>query len=78
MGKLNHLLFMDDLKIYRKNELEINALVSTVELFSTDVGMEFGTKKCGKPDLKSERAVGSYFLEIYSGKKMHKVEEEGY
>ena len=31
---------MDDLKIYRKSEREIISLVSTVELFSTDVGME--------------------------------------
>ena len=43
--KLNHLLFMDDLKINGKNESEVNALVSTVELFSTDIGMAFETKE---------------------------------
>ena len=37
--KLNHLLCMDDLKIYGKSGHEKNALVSTVELLSTDVGM---------------------------------------
>ena len=30
--RLNHLLFMDDLKIYGKNEREINALASTKEI----------------------------------------------
>ena len=37
--KLNLPLFMDDLKIYGKNEREINGLVSTVEIFSYDIGM---------------------------------------
>ena len=45
--KINHLLFMDDLKLYGKSENEIKGLVSTVEVFSQDIGMEFGIKKCG-------------------------------
>ena len=32
--KLNHLLFMDDLKLYGKSENEIKVLVSTLEVFS--------------------------------------------
>ena len=42
--KINHLLFMDDLKLYGKSENEIKGLVSTVEVFSQDIGMEFGIK----------------------------------
>ena len=45
--KLNHLLFMDDLKLYAKNEEQTNTLVRTVHVFSTDIGMEFGIKKFG-------------------------------
>ncbi|KAJ8024905.1 hypothetical protein HOLleu_34958 [Holothuria leucospilota] len=37
--KINHLLYMDDLKLYGKNEKEIEALI-------TDVSMEFGLDKC--------------------------------
>ena len=48
MGYTNHLLFMADLKIFWKNEREVNGLVSAVNLFSSDIGMDFGTKKCGK------------------------------
>ena len=44
-GKINHLLFMDDLKLYGKSENEIKGLVSTVEVFSQDIGMEFDIKK---------------------------------
>ena len=45
--KINNVLFMDDLKLYGKSENEIKELVSTVEIFSQDIGMEFGIKKCG-------------------------------
>ena len=76
--KLNHLLFMDDLKIYGKSEREINALVSTVELFSTDVGMEFGTKKCDKLVLKRGKVVRFDGLELPSGEKIQNVEKGGY
>ena len=76
--KLNHLLFMDDLKIYRKSEREIISLVCTVELFSTDVGMEFGTKKCGTLVLKRGKVVRSDGLELPSGEKIQNVEEGGY
>ena len=40
--KLNHLLFMVDLKLFAKSEEQIYTLA-----FSSDTGMEFGIKKCG-------------------------------
>ena len=49
---LNCLLFMDDLKIFAKNEREVNGLISTVEISSNDIGLEFGMKKCGLLALK--------------------------
>ena len=45
--KINHLLFMDDLNLHGKSENEIKGLVSTIKVFSQDIGMEFGIKKCG-------------------------------
>ena len=38
---------MPDLELYGKSGNEIKGLVSTVDIFIQDVGMEFGTKKCG-------------------------------
>ena len=46
--ELNHLLFMDCLKLFGKNDYQIDSLVQTVFTFSEDIGMEFGLKKCGK------------------------------
>ena len=40
--KINHLLFMDDLKLYNRNEKELHSLVQTICVFSKDIGMKFG------------------------------------
>ena len=40
--KINHLLFMDDLKLYSQSEKGLDSLVHTVCVFSEDIGMEFG------------------------------------
>ena len=42
---LNHILFMDDLKIFAKSDSAVDGLVSTVQILSNDIGMEFGMKK---------------------------------
>lgn len=45
--KLNHLLFMDDLKLFAKGKDQKGSMVQTVHIFSEDIGMQFGIKKCG-------------------------------
>ena len=45
--KLNHMLFMDYLKLLFKSEEQMDALVRTVHVFSTDIGTEPGMKKWG-------------------------------
>ena len=44
--KLNHLFFMDDMELFSKSEEQIDTLVRTVHVFSTNIVMEFGMKKC--------------------------------
>ena len=44
--KINHLLFMDDLKLFGGNMEEVEKLCEVVHKFSTDIGMEFGMSKC--------------------------------
>ena len=39
--KLNHLLFMDDLKLFGKHDDKIHILVQTVFTFSEDISMEW-------------------------------------
>ena len=44
--KANHLLFMDDLKMYSRSEKGLDSLVQTVRVFTEDIGMAFGIEKC--------------------------------
>lgn len=44
--KLNHLLFLDDLKLYARNENRLDSLMQTVRIISKDIGMKFGIEKC--------------------------------
>ena len=76
--KLNHLLFMDDLKLYAKSEEQRNTLVRTVYKFSTDIGMEFGIKKCGILTMKRGEIVKSEGIKLPDGEVMKQVGQEGY
>ena len=41
---ISHLLFMDDLKLYRKSASELEKLVGMVAGYTEDIGMEFGIR----------------------------------
>ena len=43
---INHLLFMDDIKLYSKSEKILDSLIQRVRIFSKDIGMQFGIDKC--------------------------------
>ena len=73
--KLNHFLFIDDLKIFAKSEREINGLISTVQILSNDIGMEFGIKKFGVLVLKRGTVVSSEGVEIPDGERIKEVEK---
>ena len=44
--KINHLMYMDDIKRFVKNENEVETLIQTVRIYSQDIGMEYGIEKC--------------------------------
>ena len=45
-SKVNYLLFMDNLKLYRKTKKDPDCLVNTVRIFSEDIRMKFGISRC--------------------------------
>ena len=73
--KLNHLLFMDDLKLFGKSEDQIDSLVQTVFIFSEDIGMEFGLKKCGVVILKKGKLVKFHEIHLPNQEIMKEVDE---
>ena len=76
--KINHLLFMDDLKLFAKNEDQIDNLVNTVRIFSEDIKMEFGLPKCGVLIMKRGKVVKSEGISMPNGNMMKNVEEGVY
>ena len=76
--KLNHLLFMDDLKLFAKSHDQIDSLVTTVQMFSTDIGMEFGINKCGAVILQRGKIVRSTGVLLPDGKLMKAIDDDGY
>ena len=66
--KINHLLFMDDLKLYSRSEKRLDSLVQTVRVFSEDIGMEFGIEKCAMLVMEKGKIVKSAGVELPDGK----------
>ena len=43
--RINHVLYMDDLKLYGETEEDLDSLMQSVRIFSSDICMEFGIKQ---------------------------------
>ena len=78
--RINHLLFMDDLRLFAKSNDQIDSLVNTGYTLSGYIGMEFGIRKCmilvlkrGKVDKAKSRS-----LNLPNEKIMKTIDEEGY
>ena len=75
--KLNHLLFMDDMKLFAKTKNQIDSLVQIVHVFSEDIGMQFGIKKC---ELLMERGriIRTDGIRLPGEQHMKDIDETGY
>ena len=69
---------MADLKLYGKSEEQTNMLVRTVYVFSTNIGMEFGIKKCGILTTKRGKILKSEGIKLPDGEVVKQVGKEGY
>ena len=73
--KVNHLLFMDDLKLHSRNEKELDSLVQTERIFSKDIGMELGIEKCAMLVIEKGKIVKSADIELPDGKVIKSLQE---
>ena len=44
---------MDDIKLFAKNEKELETRIHAVRIYSQNIGMEFGIEKCAMLAMKS-------------------------
>ena len=73
--KINHLLFMDDLKLYSRSEKGLDSLVQTVRFFNVDIGIEFGIEKCAMLVMEKGKTVKSVGIELPDGKVIKSLQE---
>ena len=73
--KINHHLFMDDLKLYSRSEKGLDSLVQTVRVFSEDIGMEFGIERCAMFVMEKGKIVKSVVIELPDGKVIKSLQE---
>ena len=51
--KINHLMYRNDIKLFAKNEKELETLINAVRIYSQDIGMEFGIENSAMLVIKS-------------------------
>ena len=73
---INHLLYMDDLKLYAKSEKDIDSLVNTARIFSEDINMNFGLEKCAKVTIKRGKKESGHGITLPEGKEIKNLEIE--
>ena len=57
--KLNHLLYTDDLKLFSRNDTELESFLHTIKLFGSSVCMNFGLDKCATTSVVRGKLVES-------------------
>lgn len=77
-GKINHLLYMDDLKLYGKSKSELESLVQTVRIFTGNIKMRFGIQKCATIVMKRGKKEEDDGILLPDGQIMHDLGNENY
>ena len=73
--KINHLMYMDDIKLFTKNEKELETLIHTVRIYSQDIGMEYGIEKCARRVMKSGKRHLTDGIELSNQDKIRTLAE---
>uniref|UniRef100_A0A3B4BAA2 Uncharacterized protein n=1 Tax=Periophthalmus magnuspinnatus TaxID=409849 RepID=A0A3B4BAA2_9GOBI len=58
---------MDDIKLYAKNERDIDSLIHTTRIYRTDIGMSFGLEKCSWMVTKRGKVVHTKGVSLPEG-----------
>ena len=73
--KINPLMYMVDIKLFAKNEKELETLIHAVRIYSQDIGMKFGIEKCAKLVMKSGKRHRTEGMELPNQDKIRTLAE---
>ena len=68
-------MYMDDIKLFAKNEKELETLIHAVRIYSQDIGMEFGVEKCAMLVMKSGKRHMTDEMELPNHHRIRTLEE---
>ena len=74
--KINHLMYMYNIKLFAKNEKELETLIHTVRICSQDIGIEFDKEKCVLLVMKSGKRHLKDGMELPNQDKIRTLEEK--
>ena len=68
-------MYMDDIKLFAKNEKELETQICTIGIYSQDIGMEFGIEKCALLVMKSGKRHLTDGIELPNQDKIRTLAE---
>jgi hypothetical protein len=74
--KIDHLFYMDYLKLYAKNDDQLETLLQTVHHFSNDINMTFGLDKCAKATFKRGKLTQTSNVELNIDTVIKELDQE--
>ena len=77
-SRINHLMFMDDIKMFRRGTKEIVKLVQTVRIVSGDIKMEFEIKKCALVNIQRGKITRTEVIQLPDENNIKYIDETGY
>jgi len=74
---INHLVYMDDIKLYSHSKHEIESLIHTVNIFFDDIRMSLGVAKCNIVAVSRGHLVDSDSVSLSCGDLIHYLSPVG-
>ena len=74
--KINHIMYIDDIKLFAKYEKELETLILADRIYSQDIGMEFGIEKCAMLVMKSGKRHLTDGMELPNQDKIRTLGEK--
>ena len=74
--KINHLMYMDDIKLFAKNEKESETLKHAVRIYNQNIGMEFGIEKCNHANNEKQEMTHDGWNGTTQSKKIRMLGEK--
>ena len=66
-NRINHLMFMDDIKLFRKGTKEIDTLVQTIRIVLGDIKMKFEIGKCAFVNIQRGKVARTEGIQLPDG-----------